>query len=314
MHRRRLIVLSVLFVASAVAYMTIGARGNWGFVLEFRGAKLAALCLVAVALSTSTVLFQTITQNRILTPSIMGFDELFVLIVAMGVFVFGMTDYLVVTSWVQFVVSLVLMTGASLLLFGTLLLQERPDLMRMILTGLVLTVLFRSLRTLLVRMLDPNEFSVVQVSSYARFHQVETGLLAIAAMTIGAALIGAWVMRHRLDVLSLGREAAINLGEDVRRGTLQVLFLIGVLVSVATALVGPTAFLGLLVVSIAHVVTPTGRHAVLLVSAALISGTTLVGGQALLERVFGLVTPLTVVIDLAGGVLFLGLVMKGLKR
>lgn len=314
MHRRRLIVLAVLFVASVVAYMTIGARGNWGFVLEFRGAKLAALCLVAVALSTSTVLFQTITQNRILTPSIMGFDELFVLIVAMGVFVFGMTDYLVVTSWIQFGVSLVLMTGASLLLFGTLLLQERPDLMRMILTGLVLTVLFRSLRTLLVRMLDPNEFSVVQVSSYARFHQIETGLLAIAAVTIGAALVGAWAMRHRLDVLSLGREAAINLGEDVRRGTLQVLVLIGVLVSVATALVGPTAFLGLLVVSIAHAVTPTGRHAVLLVSAALISGTTLVGGQALLERVFGLVTPLTVVIDLAGGVLFLLLVMKGLKR
>ncbi|MGK7753241.1 MULTISPECIES: iron chelate uptake ABC transporter family permease subunit [unclassified Roseovarius] len=314
MHRRRLIVLAVLFVASAVAYMTVGARGNWGFVLEFRGAKLAALCLVAVALSTSTVLFQTITQNRILTPSIMGFDELFVLIVAMGVFVFGMTDYLVVTSWVQFVVSLVLMTGASLLLFGTLLLQERPDLMRMILTGLVLTVLFRSLRTLLVRMLDPNEFSVVQVSSYARFHQIETGLLAIAAATIGAALVGAWVMRHRLDVLSLGRQAAINLGEDVRRGTLQVLFLIGVLVSVATALVGPTAFLGLLVVSIAHVVTPTGRHAVLLVSAALISGTTLVGGQAVLERVFGLVTPLTVVIDLAGGALFLVLVMRGLRR
>ncbi|MDD9726819.1 iron chelate uptake ABC transporter family permease subunit [Roseovarius sp. SK2] len=314
MHRRRLIVLAVLFVASVVAYMTIGARGNWGFVLEFRGAKLAALCLVAVALSTSTVLFQTITQNRILTPSIMGFDELFVLIVAMGVFVFGMADYLVVTSWIQFGVSLVLMTGASLLLFGTLLLQERPDLMRMILTGLVLTVLFRSLRTLLVRMLDPNEFSVVQVSSYARFHQIETGLLAIAAVTIVAALVGAWVMRHRLDVLSLGREAAINLGEDVRRGTLQVLVLIGVLVSVATALVGPTAFLGLLVVSIAHAVTPTGRHAVLLVSAALISGTTLVGGQALLERVFGLVTPLTVVIDLAGGVLFLVLVMKGLKR
>ena len=314
MHRSRLIVLAVLFVASAVAYMTIGARGNWGFVLEFRGAKLAALCLVAVALSTSTVLFQTITQNRILTPSIMGFDELFVLIVAMGVFVFGMTDYLVVTSWIQFGVSLVLMTGASLLLFGTLLLQERPDLMRMILTGLVLTVLFRSLRTLLVRMLDPNAFSVVQVSSYARFHQIETGLLAIAAGTIGAALVGAWAMRHRLDVLSLGREAAINLGEDVRRGTLQVLVLIGVLVSVATALVGPTAFLGLLVVSIAHAVTPTGRHAVLLVSAALISGTTLVGGQALLERVFGLVTPLTVVIDLAGGVLFLVLVMKGLKR
>ncbi|WP_306152001.1 iron chelate uptake ABC transporter family permease subunit [Roseovarius sp. MMSF_3281] len=314
MHRRRLIVLAVLCVASAVAYMTIGARGNWGFVLEFRGAKLAALCLVAVALSTSTVLFQTITQNRILTPSIMGFDELFVLIVAMGVFVFGMTDELVVTSWIQFTVSLVLMTGASLLLFGTLLLQERPDLMRMILTGLVLTVLFRSLRTLLVRMLDPNEFSVVQVSSYARFHQIETGLLAISAVTIGAALIGAWRMRHRLDVLSLGREAAINLGEDVRRGTLQVLVLIGVLVSVATALVGPTAFLGLLVVSIAHAVTPTGRHAVLLISAALISATTLIGGQALLERVFGLVTPLTVVIDLAGGVLFLFLVMKGLKR
>ena len=59
--------------------MTLGANGQWDFVLPFRGGKLAVMLLVAYAVAVSSVLFQTVTHNRILTPAIMGFDALYLL-------------------------------------------------------------------------------------------------------------------------------------------------------------------------------------------------------------------------------------------
>ncbi|MEM9581787.1 MAG: iron chelate uptake ABC transporter family permease subunit [Pseudomonadota bacterium] len=314
MHARRLGGLSLILLVCAALYMTLGARGGWDFILPFRGAKLAALILVAVAVATATVLFQTITYNQILTPSIMGFDALYILVLTLAVYVLGGQTVARLPQMSQFLLTSTLLLGASLLLFGTLLAQRRQDLMRMILTGVIFGVLFRSLTSFLQRMIDPNEYSVIQVSSYARFSRMETELLGIAALLTIAALAATWAMRHRLDVLALGREAAINLGEHPKRGMLQALVVISVLVSVSTALVGPVAFLGLLVVSLARLITPTARHAVLLPSAALVSAITLVGGQTLLERVFALSTPLSVIVDLVGGAVFLILLLRGSGR
>ncbi|WP_204115222.1 iron chelate uptake ABC transporter family permease subunit [Shimia biformata] len=314
MAERRLIPTAGLLLVAAVLYMTLGAGGNWGFVLPFRGAKLVALLLVGVAISTSTVLFQTITRNRILTPSIMGFDALYVLLLTGVVYGFGGQAYLDLPPQVLFLFNVVLLVGASLLLFGTLLGRAQGDLMRLILTGIIFGTLFSSVTGFFQRLIDPNEFAIVQVSSYARFTRIETDLLAIASLLVAGCLIVAWRLRHQLDVLALGPKAAVNLGVDPRRGQLVVLTLIAVLVSVSTALVGPVVFLGLLVVSLAHLVTPSAHHAVILPAAAMISAIVLVAGQTIMERVLSLATPLSVVVDFVGGLVFLGLLLKGLRR
>ncbi len=314
MHARRMWILTGVLALCCVAFMTLGARGNWGFVLPFRGAKLGALLVVAVSVSTATVLFQTITQNRILTPSIMGFDALFVLLLTGAVFSLGGQGYVQLPPVAVFLVNVAALVAASLILFGTLLFQARHDLMRMILTGIICGTLFRSLTSFMQRMIDPNEFAVIQVSSFARFTQIDIDLLGIAMVLLGGALLACWRMRFRLDVLALGHDAATNLGENPRRGQIEALVLIAVLVSVSTALVGPVAFLGLLVVSIAHLITPSPYHTVLLPSAALISAITLVGGQTIMERALQLSTPLSVVIDVLGGVVFLVLLLKGIRK
>ena len=69
---------------------------------------------------------------------------------------------------------------------------------------------------------------------------------------------------------SLGREVALSLGLRFDRLVLVTLGLVGMLVSVSTALVGPVAFFGLLVAGLAHGLSPTARHAVLLPVAGLI--------------------------------------------
>ncbi|MBP1806350.1 iron chelate uptake ABC transporter family permease subunit [Rubellimicrobium aerolatum] len=314
MPDKRLATLLVLLLALCAAFLTLGARGDWGFVLAWRGTRLAALLVVGAAIATATVLFQTVSGNRILTPSVMGFDALFVLLQTGLVFALGGVGAAALPALLRFGLEFGLLMGAALLLFGTLLGSARQDLHRMVLTGLILGVLFRSLSGFLQRLIDPNDFVVAQASSFASFGAIDSQLLALAAFLSAAAGLGAWRMRHRLDVLALGRDPAIGLGLDHARSVLLVLVLVAALVSASTALVGPVTFFGLLVTALADRLMRTHRHALLLPAAALIAGIALVGGQLVVERLLGLTATLGVVVEFLGGLAFLVLVLRERAR
>ena len=50
-----LLASAALAFVSMVAFMTIGAKGSWSFLLSFRGTKLLGMVLVAYAIAVSTV-------------------------------------------------------------------------------------------------------------------------------------------------------------------------------------------------------------------------------------------------------------------
>lgn len=314
----RFAILVLLLALSVLGYMTLGAEGSWAFLLPFRGLKLAALMLVGSCLATATVLFQTITGNRILTPTVMGFDALYVLMMTVLVFSVGSVGYAAIPAPALFALNLVVMTVAGVGLFTLLMRGGRGDMVKLVLTGIVLGLLIRSMSGFLVRMIAPNEFQTIQAGSFARFTYVDKWLLLGTAAVTLPALAMAWRMRFRLDVLAMGADAATGLGEPPRRGQRQALVLICVLVAASTALAGPvssgeagpSSFFGLVVVSLAHIVTPRPHHAVLLPSSALIACIVLIGGQTVMERLLHLATPLSVVIELLGGALFLFLLLR----
>jgi iron complex transport system permease protein len=313
MVRAKLGMLGGLLVLALLVFMTLHARGNWDFVLPFRGIKAVALITFAVSVSLSTVVFQTLTANRILTPSIMGFDALYVMLQTVLVFVLGGVGYAEIDALPKFLAETILMTGAALLLFG-LVLRGSSDLGRMVLTGLILGVFFRSVTSLINRVIDPSEFSVVQQASFARFNSVNTELTWICFAITAASFF--WFMRShkKLDVIALGREAAIALGVDYSRESKRLLILIALLVSTSTALIGPVYFYGLLVAALTYRVMGTWRHAYLLPASALLGAALLVASQTLFERILSLQTSVSVVIEAIGGLVFLTLLFSRRTR
>ncbi|MEP2760551.1 MAG: iron chelate uptake ABC transporter family permease subunit [Roseibium sp.] len=293
--------------------MVLGARGSWAFVLPFRGTKLLGLVSVATAIAVATIVFQTLASNRILTPSIMGFDALYVLLQTVLVFTFGGLGYLSVPLEVKFVVELLLLSGAALALFGSLLGQGTQDLFRMLLIGVVFGVLFRSLTSLLQRIIDPSEFAFLQAMLFASFNHIETSLLAISIPLITACCVVVWFKRKAFDVMALGRDQAIGLGVNYKRELLIGLILVTALVATSTALVGPIAFFGLLVSAISYEVMKTHNHGPVFIAAVLIAIIVLVGGQAIFERLLGMGGTLSIVIEFLGGLVFLYLILKRIR-
>lgn len=314
--RRRAAPLGLLALALlvAVAFMTLGVKGRWEFVLPLRAAKLATLLLVGYAIAVSTVLFQTISNNRILTPSIMGFDALYILIQTAMVFVAGSGVFGAVDRRLLFLAQAAAMTLFASLLYRWLFTGTSRSLHLLLLTGVVIGILFRSLSTLMMRMIDPNDFVVLQDRFFASFNTVDTALLGIAALTTALVSLAVWRMRHVLDVLSLGRDSAIALGVDYRRVVTRLLILIALLVGTSTALVGPVAFFGLLVANLAYALVGAHRHVLTLPAAVLLAFVFLVGGQLVLERVFAFNTALAIIVEFLGGIVFIVLLIRGAVR
>lgn len=318
MLTRRLLALILLYLIATIAFLTINARGNWDFVFWFRGTKVLGMTLVAIAVSVATILFQTLTRNRILTPSLMGFDSLYSLLQTFLVFALGGFGFANLPAELTFFTSFTIMMLASLALFGTLLSGSvqagGQDLHRLLLTGIIFGVLFRSLTSFMMRLIDPNEFIIAATASIAQFSRVNSDLLAVSSILVLLALVVTWRQRHQLDVMALGREVSINLGIDYKRRLYGTLVIIACLVSVSTALVGPIAFFGLLVANLTYQLMPTHRHGILLPAASLMSAIILIGGQTILEQLMDFSTPLSVIVEFLGGLTFLFLVLKGTRR
>ncbi|MFB2594696.1 iron chelate uptake ABC transporter family permease subunit [Paracoccus sp. p4-l81] len=292
-----------------------GLSGNVAFILSLRLDKLAALALVAASVGMATVLFQTVAQNRILTPSIMGFDALYLLVQAVGLASLGVTGFVTWPTGAKFLTEVALMSGLAVALFGTLLGRGGArDMGRTILSGVILGILFRAGASLIMRVMDPNAQAVVQSVTFANFSRPSGEMMIWAAMVALPAMAVAIWLGPRLDVLALGRERAIALGLGHRAMVLVTLALVAAMTAVATALVGPVAFFGLIVAALAHALLPGAPHRRLLIAAALIAGLVLIGGQLLFERALGLRATLSVVIEFAGGLLFLILLMRGKIR
>ncbi|MDH7787157.1 iron complex transport system permease protein [Ochrobactrum sp. 19YEA23] len=307
-------VLGVIALLAAVAFMTIGAKGSWSFILSFRGTKLAAMVLVAYAIAVSTVLFQTVTNNRILTPSIMGFDALYILIQTVIVFFFGAVHIDWIGPNMRFVTETVVMVLFAGSLYYWLFSGAARSLHLVMLVGIICGVFFRSLSNLMQRMLDPDLFAVLQDRFFASFNTINADILTLSAIIVAAVSLYGWRLLHVFDVLALGREPAINLGVDHRRVVRLILLMVTVLVAVSTALVGPITFFGLLVANLAYMLAGSGKHRVVLPIAVLLAIICIVGGQTILERAFAFNTALSVIIEFLGGLVFIILLVRGNAR
>jgi iron complex transport system permease protein len=244
----------------------------------------------------------------------MGFDALYVLIKTAIVFFLGVGALISIDSQIQFLVEVLVMVGASSLLFRWLFLGEERSLHLLVLVGIVFGILFRSLGNFMQRMLDPGAFNVLQDTLFASFSTTDPTILSVSCVIVLAVSVVGLRLMHTFDVLSLGRSHAVNLGVDYRRTVAIILVLVAILVSVSTALVGPVTFFGLLVATLAHSLVGNSKHRFVLPAAFLLSVICLVGGQTLLERVFAFDTALSIIIEFLGGIVFIILVLRKSAR
>ncbi|CAM3897008.1 iron chelate uptake ABC transporter family permease subunit [Mesobacillus thioparans] len=306
----KLILLALIAIGASALYLFHDLNGSFDYALPRRAYKVAAMVITGVAIAYSTVVFQTISHNRILTPSIIGLDSLYMLLQTVLIFFLGSGHVTVVNKQVNFMLTVAIMVVFALLLYRVLFKKGNQPIYFLLLVGIIVGTFFSSITTFLQVLIDPNEFQIVQDRMFASFNNINTDLVWLAVALIILLILYAWRFTPYLDVLSLGRENAINLGVPYDSIVKKMLVLVAVFISVSTALVGPLTFLGLIVANLSYQAFKTYKHSVLISGAILISVIALVGGQWIVERVFTFSTTLSVIINFIGGVYFIYILLK----
>lgn len=309
---KKLYILGAIAVAIILLFIFQGLNErNWSFNLSKRIPKVIAIILTGGAISFSSMIFQTVTNNRILTPSILGLDSLYMFVQTISVFIFGATSIFMINKNVNFIVSVVIMLMGSIILYNLVFKkQSNGNLFFLLLVGTVLGTLFKSMTSFMQILIDPNEFEVLQGKMFASFSNVNTDILFIAIVAIVIIVILIYDDMKKLDLMLLGREQAINLGVDYDKFSKKILLIVAILVSIATALVGQITFLGLLVVNLSYQFFESYHHKFHILGGILISIIALVGGQFVVERILNFNSTVSIIINFIGGIYFIYLLLK----
>ena len=308
---KKIIILIIATICMAAFYLLVGLDFEiFQYQFQSRLRKLILILIVGGAIVASVVIFQAITTNRLLTPSIMGLDSVYLFVKVLPVFLVGTQAAVITNVYLNFFVTLIAMVLFSLLLFEGMFKLGHFSVYFILLVGVILGTFFRSITSFIQLIMDPESFLAVQSAMFASFEASNSRLVLVSTCLLLVLIIITVIMRPYLDVLLLGRAQAINLGVSYESMTRLLLILVALLVSISTALVGPVTFLGLLTVNLAHELMKTYEHKYILPATILISWISLFMAQWVVENLFEDTTEFSLIIDLIGGSYFIYLLVK----
>ena len=311
-------ILSVMVAFLIAAYLLLPTKNSTtvsNFILQRRFLKLLVMVIVSCAIPISTISFQTVVQNRFLTPGVLGIESLFVFIQS-GLYYFeSLVGVKVEQSVIIYSVTIAIQIGLLLLLMNASKGMRLTNFKVVLLLTMAFSMLLRNASTFLQVLMDPNEFDKLQSSLYPSFQKMNA-----QPMMIGVA-IGLFVLlmmvfykiRHQLDALHLGVDGAKMLGINTKRLSNVVIVVVIIMTSLSTILVGPLQFLGFMIANLTYQLTKEYKHGVLWLFSAVLGLVIVLAAQLIVERIFLLTIPISVFIEGIGGVLYLILLVKGEK-
>ena len=286
----------------------------FAYAMGLRLPRLAVILIAGFAISAAAIVFQTIIRNTIVTPCLLGMNSLYLLIHTAVVFFLGSGSLFAVNPVYAFAADVILMGFVAGFIYYTIFQKTGGNVLYVLLIGTVLSTFFSSMQNSLTRIMDPNEYDALLNTLTASFTNVNAACIIPGALLLAAI---AWWLRKDLailDVISLGREQAVSLGVDYERALRRLMVGVALYIAVATALVGPLSFLGLITANVARRLFTTYRHTWLIAGSASVGMLILTAGQFVVEHVMVYAVPVSVFVTIGGGIYFLYLVLTAGKR
>lgn len=319
-HKTRagLLLMAVLALGAAALYMLVNVDFEneklFAYAMRIRAPKLFAMMITAFAIGGASLVFQSVINNTIVTPCLLGMNSLYMLIHTAVIFAAGSGSILAVNAKAAFGVDLLIMGTAATVIYSILFRKTGHNVLYVLLIGTVLNSFFGSVQSALTRIMDPNEYDSLLADLVASFANVNSEIMVIAALVLALVVFALRKELALLDVITLGKDQAVNLGVDYDRCIRRLLLGVALFIAVATAMVGPVSFLGLILANLSRQLLKTYRHSQLILGSVFFGIIILVGGQLIVEQVFTYTVPVSVFITFFGGIYFLYLLLTERRR
>lgn len=310
---RSLAILACIVFAVCVLYLLINAYPNnpklFAYILSRRIPSLAVMLIAAFAIGSASIIFQTIINNRIVTPCLLGMNAMYTLVHTAVIFLAGSGSVFAVNPNLSFAVDLIVMAAAATFIYSYMFKKTGNNVLYVLLIGTVISSFFGSIQSTMIRVMDPNEYDALLTALVADFSNVNVEVICLSLLLLVGVTIFIWKDLLLLDVIALGKHQAVNLGVDYDRTVRRLLLGVVLCIAVATAMVGPISFLGLIIANLARQLLKTHKHSQLIIGSALMGMLAIIAGQVISQHVFSYAVPISTFITIGGGIYFLYLLL-----
>ncbi|MCF7352816.1 iron chelate uptake ABC transporter permease subunit VctD [Vibrio sp. CK2-1] len=298
--------LSSLFVGVgnvSLIHLISGDANAWQLFLTSRVPRLLAILLAGGGLSIAGLIMQQISQNRFAAPSTSGTIECAMLGFVLSLVIFGNGDQL----WLIFATSMI---GT---LFFVQLIQriQFKNAVFVPLIGIIFGNIVSSMATFIAYKYD----ALQNLSGWAvaNFANILAGNFELLYIAIPVAIFS-YLYATRISAVGMGKDFAINLGLNYQQVMTIGVALVSIMSASVVMIVGQLPFLGLIVPNLVN--RFYGDNLRKNIPRTAILGAILVLACDVVGRIiiFPYEIPISMVISLLGGSVFIFLVLKGMKH
>jgi iron complex transport system permease protein len=325
-HRILLIIALVLLPVLAYFHLTIGqiqlssadfynAFFNYSdtetgqlLVREFRFPRLVMAIVAGSSLAIAGMLMQTLFNNPLAGPYVLGINSGASLAVALGTL-----------SGISFFSSNFGLIGLALigaLVFGFIVLGFSlfvRNSLSLLLVGIMIGSFTSAITSLLQTISSADSLKVFTIWGMGSLQQVELSQLGIISLFFILGLFFSFFLIKPLNALVLGENASLLLGVPVKNLRVIIIVITALLAGLVTAFCGPIAFVGLAIPNLCKLLFKTQQHLVLLLGNILLGALFLISCDILVQGLEPFIlVPINVITSIVGAPFVIFIILKRL--
>ncbi len=288
-HRKKLlfILLPILLLAAIIGSLMLGSvkipltqilrvftgqpveKTAWvTIVLQYRAPKVITALLAGAALSISGLQMQTLFQNPLADPYILGVSSGASLGVALIVLGTGTTGTFLLAGiglLGDLSIAVASFIGSAIVLIFILFISQRAKTSTMmLLIGLMISYITSSFVSLLIYFSLPEKIHTYLSWTFGSFGGVTWSQIKIILPMLFIGFIVAIALTKSLNALLLGDKYAQTMGMSIKKTRFWIIISSSLLTGIITAFCGPIGFLGIAIPHIARAIFNTNDHKVLI--------------------------------------------------
>jgi iron complex transport system permease protein len=237
-------------------------------VLQYRLPKVITALLAGAALSVSGLMMQTLFQNPLADPYILGVSSgasLGVALIVLGVGTTGTILMAGIGIAGDLGIAAASFVGSALILFFILFISRRAKTSTtMLLVGLMIAYITNSIVTLLIYFSLPEKVHTYLSWTFGSFGGVTWSQIVIILPLLMIGFIISCALGKSLNALLLGENYAQTVGMDIKKTRLWIIFSASLLTGIVTAFCGPIGFLGIAIPHLARMIFQSSDHKTLI--------------------------------------------------
>ncbi len=276
---------------------------------EVRIPRMFTALIAGAGLSVAGLLMQTLFNNPLAGPYVLGINSgasLFVAFSIMTGIPFLSSDLGIITN---------ALIGA--LIFG-LIISLFSELVRSQISLLLIGIMLGSFTSAIVSLLevssDASELKVFTLWALGSLSRIEFDQIPLISLVFILGIVGSLFLIKPLNLLVLGQNQARLLGLNYKRTRFVIIAITAILTGLITAFCGPIAFVGLAVPNLVRILLKSQHHGLLIVSSAFIGGIFVLLCDALIQSLENyMVIPINVLTSIIGAPIVVLLILRKLR-